>query len=62
MESDEQTEIGGIQLKVNNHRVMDQYAPVSYTHLDVYKRQSLETMLQRWYTQLENEYRNHIEG
>lgn len=27
MDSDEQTEIGGIQLKVNNHRVMDQYAP-----------------------------------
>ena len=27
MESDEVTEIGGIQLKVNNHRVMDQYAP-----------------------------------
>lgn len=23
---------------------------------------SLETMLQRWYTQLEKEYRNHIEG
>ena len=27
MESDEQTEIGGIQLKVSSHRVMDQYAP-----------------------------------
>ena len=26
-ESDEQTEIGGIQLKVSSHRVMDQYAP-----------------------------------
>ena len=23
---------------------------------------SLETMLKRWYTQLEKEYRNHIEG
>ena len=27
MESDEQTEIGGIPLKVNSHRVTDQYAP-----------------------------------
>ena len=27
MESDEQTEIGGIQLKVSSHRVMDQYEP-----------------------------------
>lgn len=27
MESDEQTEIGGIPLKVSSHRVMDQYAP-----------------------------------
>ena len=33
--------------------------------LDFFDRKgktSLETMLQRWYTQLEKEYRNHIEG
>ena len=27
MDSDEQTEIGGIPVKVSSHRVMDQYAP-----------------------------------
>ena len=61
MESEEKTEIGGIPVKVSSHRVMDQYAPfdsalelkalpclsaVSYTHLDVYKRQVWESCLQ----------------
>lgn len=29
IESDEQTEIGGVHVKVNSHRVMDQYLPFS---------------------------------
>ena len=29
IESDEQTEIGGVHVKINSHRVMDQYLPFS---------------------------------
>ena len=47
MESDEQTEIGGIPVKVSSHRVMDQYAP--FNSADVYKRQQSPTQ-SRWTT------------
>lgn len=36
--------------------------PAFLAFFDRKGKTSLETMLQRWYTQLEKEYRNHIEG
>ena len=32
-------------LKENTYTIEDIYAPVSYTHLDVYKRQALHSLL-----------------
>ena len=52
MDSDEQTEIGGIQLKVNNHRVMDQYAPFD-SALELKALPCLsELICQRWHPDL----------
>ena len=52
MDSDEQTEIGGIQLKVNNHRVMDQYAPFD-SALELKALPCLSDLIcQRWHPDL----------
>ena len=52
MESDEQTEIGGIPLKVSSHRVMDQYAPFdSARELKALPCLS-ELICQRWHPDL----------
>ena len=52
MESDEVTEIGGIQLKVNNHRVMDQYAPFD-SALELKSLPCLSTLIcERWHPDL----------
>ena len=52
MDSDEQTEIGGIQLKVNNHRVMDQYAPFD-SALELKSLPCLSTLIcERWHPDL----------
>ena len=52
MDSDEQTEIGGIQLKVNNHRVMDQYAPFD-SALELKALPCLSTLIcERWHPDL----------
>ena len=46
------TEIGGIQLKVNNHRVMDQYAPFD-SALELKSLPCLSTLIcERWHPDL----------
>jgi len=52
MESDEQTEIGGIPVKVSSHRVMDQYAPFN-SALELKALPCLsELICQRWHPDL----------
>ena len=52
MESDEQTEIGGIPLKVNSHRVNDQYIPFDST-LELKALPCLSSLIcERWHPDL----------
>ena len=52
MESDEQTEIGGIPVKVSSHRVMDQYAPFN-SALELKALPCLSTLIcERWHPDL----------
>ena len=52
MESDEQTEIGGIPLKVSSHRVMDQYEPFD-SALELKALPCLSTLIcERWHPNL----------
>ena len=52
MESDEQTEIGGIPLKVSSHRVMDQYEPFD-SALELKALPCLSTLIcERWHPDL----------
>ena len=47
MESDEQTEIGGIPVKVSSHRVMDQYQEAGYKVLNRTDDASIEALIAR---------------
>lgn len=52
MESDEETEIGGIQLKVSSHRVMDQHEPFD-SALELKALPCLSTLIcERWHPDL----------
>ena len=52
MESDEQTEIGGIPVKVSSHRVMDQYEPFD-SALELKALPCLSTLIcERWHPDL----------